>query len=185
MCNYKWHNFTWYTLYLLNHTMYLYANVSHAVCRLFMEICQQSPSSDSIIEFSDDGSWKPAPETSSEWYTIVLIYMRISTNHSSLGCEQPSRPRCRTITHCAGCVSANARPLQLCWGDRECGCLTAQYTVHVHVHIYVLVQCIPVMHCPVNLHGNDIVLCLSWCFALLLILVRTLDRVSLCMCVYT
>ena len=22
------------------------------------------------------------------------IYMRISTNHNSLGCEQPSRPRC-------------------------------------------------------------------------------------------
>ena len=45
-------------------------------------------------------------------------------NHNSLGCEQPSRPRCRTITQCAGRVSANARPLQLCWGDRECGCFT-------------------------------------------------------------
>ena len=32
---------------------------------------------------------------------------------NSLGCEQPSRPRCRTITQCAGRVSANARPLQL------------------------------------------------------------------------
>ena len=54
----------------------------------------------------------------------VSVYMRISMNHNSLGCEQPSRPRCRTITQCAGHVSANARPLQLCWGDRECGCFT-------------------------------------------------------------
>ena len=51
-------------------------------------------------------------------------YMRISMNHNSLGCKQPSRPRCRTITQCAGHVSANARPLQLRWGDRECGCFT-------------------------------------------------------------
>ena len=50
--------------------------------------------------------------------------MRISTNHNSLVCEQPSRPRCRTITQCSGRISANARPLQLRWGDRECGCFT-------------------------------------------------------------
>ena len=37
---------------------------------------------------------------------------------------RPSRPRCRTITQCAGCVSANTRPLKLHWGDRECGCFT-------------------------------------------------------------
>ena len=47
--------------------------------------------------------------------------MRISTNHNSLGCEQPSRPRC---SQCAGRISANARPPQLHWGDRECGCFT-------------------------------------------------------------
>ena len=52
------------------------------------------------------------------------LYPRISTNHNSLGCKQPSRPRCRTITQRAGCVSANARPLQLRWGDQECGCFT-------------------------------------------------------------
>ena len=27
---------------------------------------------------------------------------------------------CR-VTHCAGCVSANTRPHQLCWGDGEMG----------------------------------------------------------------
>ena len=74
--------------------------------------------------------------------------MRISTNHNSLSCEQPSRPRCRTITQCAGHISANARPLQLCWGDRECGCFTPctyntdGWPVHVHdcviyVHVHV------------------------------------------------
>ncbi|CAI8021121.1 E3 SUMO-protein ligase PIAS3 [Geodia barretti] len=31
---------------------------------LFMEICQNSPSSDTIIEFMADGSWKPSTETS-------------------------------------------------------------------------------------------------------------------------
>jgi hypothetical protein len=34
--------------------------------RLFMEICQNSPSSDTIIEFMADGSWKPSTETSGE-----------------------------------------------------------------------------------------------------------------------
>ena len=55
--------------------------------------------------------------------SIILLYMRISTNHNSLGCEQPSRRRCRTITQCTGRVSANARPLQLRWGDRNVGVL--------------------------------------------------------------
>ena len=59
--------------------------------------------------------------------TVLTTCMRISTNHNSLGCEQPSRPRCRLITQCAGRVSANARPLQLRWGDRECGCLCITY----------------------------------------------------------
>ena len=36
--------------------------------------------------------------------TCIYTYMRISTNHNSLGCEQPSRPRCRTITQCAICM---------------------------------------------------------------------------------
>ena len=27
----------------------------------------------------------------------------------------------RKVTHCAGRVSANTRPHQLCWGDREMG----------------------------------------------------------------
>ena len=53
--------------------------------------------------------------------TCSAGYMRISMNHNSLGCEQPSRPGCRTITQCAGRVSANAR---LRWGDQECGCFT-------------------------------------------------------------
>ena len=26
-----------------------------------------------------------------------------------------------TVTRCAGCISANTRPHQLCWGDWECG----------------------------------------------------------------
>ena len=51
---------------------------------------------------------------------VLYMYMGISMNHNSLGCEQPSRPRSRTIIQCAGRVSANVRPLQLCWGDREC-----------------------------------------------------------------
>ena len=58
------------------------------------------------------------------WLSLRAVSsMRISTNHNSLGCEQPSRPRRRTITQCTGRVSANARPLQLRGGDRECGCL--------------------------------------------------------------
>ena len=65
---------------------------------------------------------------------ITCTLMRISTNHNSLGCEQPSRPRCRTITQCAGCVSANARPLQLRWGDRECGCFTSCTCIRTDVH---------------------------------------------------
>ena len=31
------------------------------------------------------------------------------------------------VTHCAGRVSANTRPHQLCWGDREMG--TACYNI--------------------------------------------------------
>ena len=27
-------------------------------------------------------------------YIYIYMYMRISENHNSLGCEQPSRPRC-------------------------------------------------------------------------------------------
>ena len=27
----------------------------------------------------------------------------------------------RKVTHCTGCVLANTRPHQLCWGDREMG----------------------------------------------------------------
>ena len=30
------------------------------------------------------------------------------------------RPRCQPVTHCAGCISANTRPHQLYWSDREC-----------------------------------------------------------------
>ena len=61
--------------------------------------------------------------THTEIITIVScihMYRRISKNHNSLGCEQASRPRCKTITQCAGRVSANSRPHQLCWGDRVC-----------------------------------------------------------------
>ena len=42
-------------------------------------------------------------------------------NHNSLGCELPLG----LVTHCAGRISANARPHQLCWGDRECGYYTS------------------------------------------------------------
>ena len=99
------------------------------------------------------------------------IYMRISTNHNSLGCEQPSRPRCRIITQCAGRVSANARPLQLRWGDRECGCFMpctyntngwhvtlVIHIVHpcIHVHVCVGVGChqgiFYYMYIPLNCH---------------------------------
>ena len=72
-------------------------------------------------------------------------------NHNSLGCEQLSRPRCRTITQCAGRVSANTRPLQLRWGDWECGCFTLSMNagdcvvcmsslyayMYVHAHVCV------------------------------------------------
>ena len=37
-------------------------------------------------------------------YTCISICMRISTNHNSLGYEQPSRPRCRTITTHVQCA---------------------------------------------------------------------------------
>ena len=36
-------------------------------------------------------------------------------DHISL---KKNRPRSKVI-HCAGCISANTRPHQLCWGDRE------------------------------------------------------------------
>ena len=78
-----------------------------------------------------EGPDQPSPDfpTPLQICTLHLICvhiqcMGISTNHNSLGYEQPSRPRCRTITQCVGRVSANARPLQLRWGDRECGCFT-------------------------------------------------------------
>ena len=43
------------------------------------------------------------------------MYMRISENHNSLGCEQPSRPSC------------------------SCTCIRATLDVHVHVHVYMAV----------------------------------------------
>ena len=68
---------------------------------------------------------------------VLIVYLRISTNHNSLGCEQPSRPRCRTIIQCAGRFSANARPLQLPWGVHctyiHVHVLLCNYTVHVHL----------------------------------------------------
>ena len=51
--------------------------------------------------------------------TCAYAYMRISENHNSLGCKQPSRPRCLTITQCA---------------------VTCTCTYNVHVHkMYVRV----------------------------------------------
>ena len=55
---------------------------------------------------------------------MLATYMRISTNNNFLGCEQPSKRICKIITQYPGHVSANARPLQLRWGDRECGLFT-------------------------------------------------------------
>ena len=46
------------------------------------------------------------------------MYMRISKNHNSLGCKQPL---CLDVNQSPDVQDTNARPHQLCWGDRECG----------------------------------------------------------------
>ena len=48
----------------------------------------------------------------------LYVYMRISENHNSLGCKQPSRPRCKTITQrtfiCMhDCTESSCRCLEL------------------------------------------------------------------------
>ena len=51
------------------------------VCRLFMEICEESPSSDTIIEFMGDGSWRPSTESTGYTcvpYFISLLYIYLT-----------------------------------------------------------------------------------------------------------
>ena len=36
---------------------------------------------------------------------VAVVYMRISVNHNSQGCENPPRPRYQPVTHCAVIVT--------------------------------------------------------------------------------
>ena len=70
------------------------------------------------------------------WRTTLhcsALYLKISLNHNSLNYEQPlkphlCKPKYNSVTYCAGYISANSRPHQLCW-------VTGVVVLHVmHVH---------------------------------------------------
>ena len=62
-----------------------------------------------------------------------LMHMRISANHSSLGCNS-LRPIYIYNQSCnvQGCVSATTRSLQLCWGNQKCGIYMYTYITWTH-----------------------------------------------------
>ena len=62
-----------------------------------------------------------------------------------------------TVTQYTGCILANTRPHQLCWGDRECG-------------YYTSCTCTPGVHCEMSIFekeggggGSPVYMCISTC----------------------
>ena len=54
----------------------------------------------------------------------------ISENHNSLGCEQPSRPRCKTITHCT-CIHVECNYSVCAHASHSVCCLTVSAAVRL------------------------------------------------------
>ena len=80
--------------------------------------------------------------------TCIVICMKPFENHNSL------RHRCYNVTQCAGCVSANACPHQLCWVLWECG----HYIYNCYqVHVIQMSGPVNILSCDVRLRELTVV----------------------------